>query len=89
MRPAGKDRRTERRRPARGEVVFLIEEPVPRRFGGQLMDISKSGFRAGHQLAELQPGMELDYTHAYGSGRARVMWTTIISGRIESGFLKL
>ena len=88
MRPADQERRAEPRRRASGEVSFLIEEPVPRRFAGQLVDVSHSGFRATHRLAELQPGTELAYRYTGSSGRARVMWTTIISERVQSGFLK-
>jgi len=85
----GRDRRKEARHTATGKVEFRLAEPVPEEFEGRLIDVSKSGFRAAHQFAMLQAGQELHYSYAESRGRARAMWTTVISGRIETGFLKL
>jgi hypothetical protein len=49
--------------------------------------MSKSGFRANHDEANLESGQEIRFRHSTGKGTARVMWTRILAGRMESGFL--
>jgi len=85
--PAGYDRRREPRHPASGGVEFFVEDPMPARFRGELMDWSQSGFRARHRHTELQSGQTVRFRHARASGQASVMWTRIRGAEVESGFL--
>jgi len=68
---------------------LTITEPGARQFEGELVDVSSSGFRAAHRLADLDKGQEILFRHGRGSGHAKVMWTRIVGGEAESGFLVL
>jgi len=85
--PAEFDRRREPRHPASGGVEFFVEDPMPARFNGELVDWSQSGFRARHRQTGLQSGQTVRFRHAQASGEARVMWTRIRGADVESGFL--
>ncbi len=54
-----------------------------------LVDISAHGFRARHQCGNLASGQTVAFEHPFGCGRARVAWTRIGSGAVESGFYVL
>src|SRR5689334_18332911 len=81
------ERRREPRSPARG-VVTLRPDGGPM-VTGKLVDIARSGFRAGHSLQTLLPNHEVEFEIAGFSGRARVVWTRILGQQVESGFLIL
>ncbi len=81
------ERRREPRHPVTGPVEFFLEEPLPARFNGELIDWSQSGFRARHRHTELQSGQTVRFRHAKASGVASVMWTRIRGSEVESGFL--
>ncbi|HYL39012.1 MAG TPA: hypothetical protein VEV17_24055 [Bryobacteraceae bacterium] len=51
-----------------------------------MIDVSSDGFRAQHTVPDLQPGLEVRFQHRFFVGRARVMWTTLVGGRTQSGF---
>jgi PilZ domain len=86
--PHPSERRKHPRRPARGEVLL---QPLAgsREISAKLMDISEGGFRAAHDGATLTSGDEVEFVHASGQGRAKVVWTKISEGAVESGFLIL
>jgi hypothetical protein len=81
------NRRKEPRHPAKGKVrlvphgMALIE--------GRLVDVAASGFRARHSCQALTSGQEVSFARRGARGRARVMWTRIAGGTVESGFLVL
>jgi hypothetical protein len=81
------EQRREPRRPGRGNVRVGWKDPLPRQIEGRLMDVSASGFRMAHQCADLMPGAYVHFTHFEAEGRARVVWTRINAGTIESGFV--
>jgi len=83
------ERRKEPRSPADGKVEFLLEDPLPRKFHGRLVDVSEGGFRASHEPTGLHAGVEVRFRHPAAEGRARVMWTRVLGERVESGFLIL
>lgn len=83
------DRRTEPRLPAQGEVILGLSGPVPRTILGQLLDTSRSGFRASHSSPLLETGSRVQFRFAAGSGIARVCWNRSSGGRWETGFLIL
>lgn len=83
------NRRKEERRPANGAVRLVLSEPFPMTIVGELMDVSKSGFRVSHQNSTLGTGVEVRYSHLQDKGRARAMWTRITGDRVETGFLIL
>jgi hypothetical protein len=83
------EQRTEDRRPATGEVCLALEGPAPAEFRGQLVDSSRSGFRAVHSQAALSTGQRLRFRHAFGTGRVVVVWNRILADCVESGFLIL
>ena len=86
MREAQLEKRKERRRPAQSEARLLLEGPPAQEVRGRLMDLSNSGFRLAHHCATLCPGDEVRFHHQTRQGSARVIWTRILTGGIESGF---
>jgi hypothetical protein len=68
-------------------VQLLLEDPVPQVICAELMDVSTSGFRAAHHCSSLSGGLEVRFSHDFGHGRARVMWSLTLPGVVESGFL--
>src|SRR5262245_62133357 len=83
------DRRAEPRRPAQGEVIIALGGPVPRMVSGQLLDTSRSGFRASHSSPLLETGSRVQFRYASSAGVARVCWNRASGGRWETGFLIL
>lgn len=81
------EQRTEVRNPAQGEVLFVLDAPDSRQFRGSLMDYSRRGFRAAHPHTSLSSGQQIRFRHAFGEGRAVVMWNRILERHVESGFL--
>jgi hypothetical protein len=86
---AGAERRTEPRLPARGEVILALSGPIPRTISGQLLDTSRSGFRAAHSSPLLETGSRVQFRFDSSSGIARVCWNRASGGRWETGFLIL
>jgi hypothetical protein len=81
------EQRREVRRAGKGQVVVHWITPRPAETEGRLVDVSRSGFRMAHRCAELSAGQEVEFTHGEGQGRARVVWTRIIAGTVETGFV--
>ncbi len=87
MNPAlHREKRSEPRHPADGEVRVWFGEPRAREIQGRLMDVSASGFRMAHDYAALEAGQVVEFSHLEAAGRARVMWTRIADRRVETGF---
>ena len=86
---SGVEKRREERKPASGEIWFVLEGPRSLEFKGRLIDSSISGFRATHSHAALSSGQAVSFRHSLGSGRALVMWSRILVPDVESGFLIL
>ena len=72
-----------------GTVRLYWSAPRPTEVEGQLRDISAGGFRAVHGSSSLEAGQDVEFCHSYGEGRARVMWTRVSAGIVESGFMHL
>lgn len=87
--PRSPDRRQEKRLPQSGPVEIAFEDPARVTIRAELIEVSGRGFRAAHDTKALTPGLEVDYTSAGSSGRARVIWTHVLAGRCVSGFLIL
>lgn len=83
------DRRTEPRLPASGQVKLRPEGFATTSVPGQMLDINSSGFRARHSFQALVSGHIVDFAYGSLQGRARVVWTRIVSDHVESGFLIL
>jgi hypothetical protein len=81
------ERRKDSRSPAQGAVQLLFEDPAPQVISAQLIDVSRSGFRAVHHCSTLSSGLEVRFTHDRAHGRARVIWSLTLPGVVESGFL--
>ena len=81
------DRRTESRHPIEGVLHFYFDDPAHHDISGQLMDYSKSGFRAMHNYSALHTGQIVEFRHMLAFGTARVMWNRIADDKVESGFL--
>ena len=81
------EKRAERRKQARGDVRFVLEDAAAIAFEGSLLDTSHSGFRASHSHAALSTGQRVEFRHSLGVGRAVVMWNRILPRHVESGFL--
>ena len=80
------DRRSEKRYKGQGALKLSFDDPSPQQITGQLMDYSKSGFRAVHAYAALHTGQVVEFQHAVADGKARVMWNRIAGDRVETGF---
>lgn len=81
-----RDRRREARSFSRGHVnLSLADSNMESR--AEMLDVSSNGFRLQHSFPDLQPGCEVRFQHRIFFGRARVMWTALVGGRTQSGFL--
>jgi hypothetical protein len=83
------DRRSEKRWPDLGAIEISFEDPTPVTLRAELIEISGRGFRTSHNEKALTPGLEVHYKSTTSSGRARVIWTHVLEGRCNSGFLIL
>lgn len=84
MRPTTTECRRETRVSCHGEVL-LYPSGVPGYIVGQLLDVSKFGFRVAHNYESIPPGRELGFRHRSSQGIARVAWTLRIGSHIECG----
>ena len=82
------NRRTEPRRPAGGRVK-LRPDGCAKGLPGEMVDINGGGFRARHHLQTRVSGHIVEFEYGRLAGRARVVWTRILSDSVESGFLIL
>jgi hypothetical protein len=81
------EKRREVRRPGKGQVVVRWANPRPQEIEGKLVDVSGSGFRMAHACSGLAAGQYVEFSHLEAKGRARVVWTRIVAGAVESGFV--
>ena len=81
------DQRREERHPGKGNVVVKCLNPRVLQVEGRLVDVSASGFRMAHDCSALTAGEYVEFAHVEAKGRARVVWTRIVSGAVESGFV--
>jgi hypothetical protein len=83
------EQRREPRRAVKGEVVFYFGN-TPKQVRARLVDRSTTGFRAEHDSSELTCGQLVEFRFGASAKRvARVVWTRIAGGRVETGFLIL
>jgi hypothetical protein len=80
------EKRAEVRRAAKGSVQIRLQAPRVE-IQGELVDLSPSGFRMRHNYPALAAGEFVDFAHREASGRARVVWTRVLAGKTESGFV--
>ena len=85
----GSDRRTAPRHAAEGEVNLRPDGLMSTAVRGQMLDVASSGFRARHDSPALMSGQIVEFAFNGAEGRARVVWTRISGGHVESGFLIL
>jgi hypothetical protein len=85
--PAIAEQRREPRRVTQGSAMLRFDNPQPFVVYGRLMDVSASGFRMAHEYRNLESGQIVEYSHAEGVGKARVVWNRILASRVETGFL--
>ena len=81
------EQRRETRRKGHGNVLVRSESPGSRDVQGRLVDVSTSGFRMAHDCSALTAGQYVAFAHVEARGRARVVWTRILDGSVESGFV--
>jgi len=89
MTKTGTNRRKEVRSPASGLVRIIIQNDFESSLEGELLDISKGGFRMAHTQPGLERGAEVQFRHPLAEGRARVLWNRLFAGKSETGFLIL
>lgn len=87
LHPDPRDRRGEHRYRAEGSVRLLTADPDRFEFVGELVDYSRSGFRAIHQYSALSAGQSVLFEHLLAAGEARVAWNRIVAGQTETGFI--
>jgi hypothetical protein len=56
---------------------------------GELIDVSANGFRVSLTCPGPETGTEMEFSHQFFAGRARVMWTLQAEGRFEAGCVVL
>ena len=83
------ERRIAPRLPRTGGVELSYSDPLPSKVRAELIESSSSGFRAAHESARLVPGIEVQFSFAEKSGRARVIWTHVLQDHRISGFMLL
>ena len=87
MNPPATEQRREIRHRGQGNVLVRSESPGSRDIQGRLVDVSASGFRMAHDCSALTAGQYVGFAHVEARGRARVVWTRILDGSVESGFV--
>lgn len=80
------ERRKHERRQTIGSVYFWWDEASGREARGMLLDESEAGFRARHHCPELTAGQLVGIRLGGVESRARVTWTRVMGGVVESGF---
>jgi len=87
------DQRREPRRPAQGAVKIRRLQAAGAPIAARLIDVSDSGFRAAHSCTALCSGEVVEFCHWQNEGKARVVWTRVVSSgsatSVESGFMVL
>jgi hypothetical protein len=81
------EKRREVRRPGNGVVHLTWQDPASSEVYGRLVDVSESGFRVSHCCTTLGSGQIVQFSHLEAKGQARVVWTRIVAGQVESGFV--
>jgi hypothetical protein len=81
-----RDQRREARSFCNGHVHLRLDDSGMES-PAEMVDVSSNGFRVQHSVPDLQPGREVRFQHRIFFGRARVMWTALVGGRTQSGFL--
>lgn len=84
--PGREERRVAPRRAANGEVRLEPGMMGGSVLVGRLVDVSDSGFRCRHDCVSLSSGETVRFSFARREGEARVVWTRILEGAVESGF---
>src|SRR5579872_741992 len=87
--PEYAEKKRESRFTVEGEVHFSFDDPLPHDVIGQLIDYSKSGFRAAHDCPDLTSGQIVSFQHILANGKAQVVWNRINEGTVETGFVIL
>jgi len=85
------EKRREPRDTGAGDISLVFADTNAtsglREVHGRLVDHSGRGFRAIHEFAGLTCGQMVQFRlPASSEGRARVVWTRITGGRVETGF---
>jgi hypothetical protein len=84
------DQRRESRKAGDGIASIRARENRPGPWSeAKLVDFSDNGFRLDHGDTSFRAGQELDFSHPYAKGTARVVWNRILDGRVETGCLIL
>ena len=89
MLPDPNNRRAEERFSLEGELLLSFDDPMHHEVRAQLVDYSKSGFRAVHEYSALTTGQVVLFQRMVAWGRARVVWNRILGAQVETGFVVL
>ena len=83
-----RDQRREQRSVCAGPVrIELRGGPAP--FEGELLDISANGFRMSFTYPAPETGTEVEFSHEFFRGRARIIWTLQQGSHFEAGCMVL
>ncbi len=85
----GCERRSEPRRRSAGDVTLWPESGMSAAIRAELVDESRHGFRVRHGSPGITPGQTVSFEAPGTAGRARVVWTRMFGGQVESGFVFL
>lgn len=82
------DHRAESRFVCTGRVSLDLQGGVAT-LRGELLDVSANGFRVSFSDFVPATGTELEFSHQFFQGRARVMWTLQDENHFEAGCMVL
>ena len=74
------------RLPARSAVELRYGRNLGAKRIGNLLDVGRTKFRAGHRDRRIVVGKLVAFRHQFADGYARVKWTRRIGAAFESGF---
>lgn len=85
------EKRCELRNTSTGDISLVFADTNAmsglREVRGRLIDRSARGFRVVHEFPGLTCGQMVQFSlPASSEGRARVAWTRIVGGHVETGF---
>jgi hypothetical protein len=72
-----------------GDVRLTPEACHGASIGGELLDVSASGFRAAFRQPLPPVGAEVEFAHQFFRGLARIVWIRLVDGRHEAGCMVL
>jgi hypothetical protein len=81
------ERRRHPRTAVHGAAELVLEDST--KVSGEMIEISQGGFRVRHEFRGFRENQHVSFVHAFGKGKARVVWSREVGQQIETGFCLL